>query len=598
MIRFRSITLKLTFLLILAAILPLTVFGMISVYQARSTAREAVLVGNIRVARRAAEQIGQYLNNSLAILRSTAENVSRADLKPWQRERVIRNMSLEFEEFSEIVLVGKDGDLESISGVGESRIKKSPHWDPAIERALSGGNYFSRVFITDELAPALIISLPVNSYGEVSGAVVAEVDLINMWRLVDRIRIGESGYLNAVLPDGKLIASGDGEMKRLVFQEKNYPDPTALARLKGGKDRETLLSRRKGESGDLLVAATVLPAPFSWIVMMEQPTSEAFALSRRLTIILTSLILLFVIVTCLLGFFGARWQIVQPVKELIKGTRRIAEGDLDHRVKLNSHDELGELASSFNEMAGNLSLMQDNIRVQERMAFFGRIASGLAHDLKHPVKSIENLSRLMEDMHDDPSYRETFRRVVTREFSKINQFLENLKTVSHDIPYHPVDLSLSKVLDEVVETFSMEASEGKVRINKLYDGTDARIYADKFSITRALSNLMSNAIQAIDGSGEVTVGVAPKLEEGGVVISIRDTGCGIPPERIETVFSDFVTTKRRGLGLGLALVKRIFDQHDARIWVESEVGRGSTFNILIKTRASRSDRTAHVESVG
>lgn len=586
MIKIRSITFKLILLLILAAVLPLTVFGMVSVIQAAKTAREAVLVGNLRVATRAAEQIRQYVDNSIAILRSTAENVSRADLKPWQRERVIRNMALEFDEFSEIVLVDSEGKTEAVSGVGELRMQGSPFFKGALSTALSGETYFSPVFITDELTPALIIAMPVQNLGEVSGAVAAEVDLLQMWRLVDRIRIGEKGYLNVVAPGGRLIASGDGEMKRLVFQEKDYPDKDALSKLSMDEVRVIPFVAERGKK-EILVAATELPEPLLWTVVMEQPTSEAFALSRRLSIILTILVATFVVAMCLIGFFGAHWQIVNPIRKLITGTRRVAKGELECRVQLSSHDELGELASSFNSMAGALAQMQENIRNQERMAFFGRIASGLAHDLKHPVKSIENVSRLMEDMHNDPEYRETFRRVVAREFEKINQFLDNLKTISHDIPYHPVDIPLRKILDDVVDTFSMEAQTQGIRIIKKYDGEDKHIYADLFSITRAFSNLVSNAIQAIDGSGEVSIDIAPdEKDERFIVVSVRDTGCGIPPERIETVFSDFVTTKRKGLGLGLALVKRIFDQHDARIWVESEVGQGTAFHVSIKIRAN------------
>jgi signal transduction histidine kinase len=586
MLKIRSITLKLILLLILAAVLPLSVFGMVSVIQAGKTAREAVLVGNLRVATRAAEQIGQYVDNSIAILRSTAENVSRADLKPWQRERVIRNMTLEFDEFSEILLVDRKGEPEAVSGVGDVRMRSSPFFEGALAAALAGKTFLSPVFITDELTPALIIAMPVQNLGEVSGAVAAEVDLLQMWRLVDRIRIGEKGYLNVVAPGGRLIASGDGEMKRLVFQEKEYPDKEALTKLNTDEAKVVPFVSQRASKG-VLIAATALPEPLSWIVVMEQPTSEAFALSRRLSLILTVLVAAFIVAMCLIGFFGAHWQIVNPIRKLISGTRRIAKGELDCRVRISSQDELGELASSFNSMAGALAQMQENIRNQERMAFFGRIASGLAHDLKHPVKSIENVSRLMEDMHNDPEYRETFRRVVAREFSKINQFLDNLRTISHDIPYHPVDLSLGRILDEVVDTFAMEAESHGIRITKAYHGEERRIYADMFSITRAFSNLLSNAIQAIEGSGEVTIGISPDdKDERAVVISVRDTGCGIPPERIETVFSDFVTTKRKGLGLGLALVKRIFDQHDARIWVESDVGQGTSFHVSIKTRAT------------
>ncbi len=580
---FKSIAWKLVALLVLAALLPLTMFGAISVWQARKTAREVVLQGNMRVAERAADQIYQYINNSIAILRSTAENVSRVDLKPWQRERVIRNMALEFNEFSEIVLVDASGSMEADSGVGESGAMSSPYAADAIASSLAGNEYYSQVFITDEFVPAMIVALPVQTLGDVTGAAIAEVDLLNMWRLADHIRIGRQGYLSVVAPSGRLIASGSGEMKRLVFQEKDYPDVALLAHLTTDESKGVSIAERRDGRNTLLVAAASLPKPFSWVVVMEQPTAEAFALARNLTLILTGLVAVFAAAMCMLGFFGARWQIINPVLGLIGGTRRIAGGDLDCRVAISSSDELGELATSFNKMAGELSLMQENIRKQERMAFFGRIASGLAHDLRHPIRSIENASRLMDQKYADAEFRATFRRVVDREFSKVNVFLDNLKTLSHDIPYHPIELGLHPLLDEVVETFSMDAQKQGVEIRKQYASDEIKIYADKFSMTRALSNLVNNAIQAMGSGGSLSIRTS--TEQAGdarsVVVSIADTGCGIPPDRIETIFSDFVTTKRHGLGLGLALVKRIVDQHGAEIKVSSEVGRGTTFEIRL-----------------
>ena len=589
---FRSIAWKLIGLLVLAAILPLTVFGAISVWQARNTAKEAVLQGNMRVAERAADQIYQYIENSIAILHSTAENVSRVDLKPWQRERVIRNMALEFSEFSEIVLAGTGGRIEATSSVGASRIMASPYGGEAVQSAISGREYYSPVFITDEFVPAMIVSLPMQTLGDVTGAALAEVDLINMWRLADRIRIGKEGYLSVVTPSGRLIASGSGEMKRRVFQEQDYPDVAMLRKLTADSSNSAAIAERSGKNGDILVAAAVLPEPFSWTVVMEQPTAEAFALARKLTLILSGLIVAFVAAMGLLGYFGARWQIVKPVMGLIGGTRRIAAGDLSCRVEIKSRDELGELATSFNRMAGELSLMQENIRKQERMAFFGRIASGLAHDLRHPIRSIENASRLMEQMYEDAEYRKTFRRVVEREFSKINAFLENLKTLSHDIPYHPIELALNALLDEVVDTFAMDAQSQSIAIEKEYAKDDIKIYADKFSMTRALSNLVNNAIQAMQSGGRLTIktyAAAGADARGRTAVSIADTGCGIPPDRQETVFSDFVTTKRHGLGLGLALVKRVVDQHGAEIKLASEVGRGTTFEILFSAASRAPD---------
>jgi signal transduction histidine kinase len=494
----------------------------------------------------------------------------------------VRNMSLEFREFREISLFDGTGNVSASSAVGTPRLLSSPFLKKALDEVRAGRSFISDVFITNELTPALIAAFPLVRLGEVTSIVAAEIDLLHMWRLVGSIRIGKHGYINIVLPDGKLIASGSGELKKLVLQEKEYPDIELLRREVAENTAGDPYGIRTDVSGRLLVSAVAMPKPLSWIAVVEQPESEAYALVRHMSWQLAGLAALFIVLACLVGLFGVRWQILQPIRTLIRGTRSIAGGNLQHRVKISRFDEFGELARSFNRMTGDIAQMQDNIRHSERMAMFGRIASGLVHDLKHPVASIESASRLMDEMYEDPEYRETFRRTVDREFEKINAFLENLHTLTHDIPYRPTRLKVRPLLENIAETFEAEAKKRDVAVLLNIPGGDEDIYADKMSATRALSNIIVNGIQSMDAGGELNIAVDGITDESGnwLRIAITDQGKGVPPERLKTIFGDFVTTKHRGLGLGLALTKRILDQHGAKVNVKSELDVGTTFEIL------------------
>lgn len=576
-----SIAYKLIILMILAVMLPLTLYGAVSLWEARSTAKHAVIVGNQRVVKRAADQINQYVKSTLAILKAAGENIKRTDLKEWQRQRVLRNMSLEFNEFTEISFLNREGGLVSTSAVGSARLLENPHVSDAVTAANHTSGYVSDVFITNELTPALIASFPITRFGQVEGLIVAEIDLLHMWRLVGDVRIGEHGYLNVILPDGKMIASGSGDLKKLVLQGKEYPGMSIIAEMGGGGYGNPGYAVRKVGDEKLLMSVASLPQPLGWIAVVEQPAGEAYALANRMTWQLVILVTTFIVAISLVGILGGRWQILKPIQELIRGTKEISEGNLEYRVPVVRGDEFGVLANAFNQMTGDLKQANENIRRQERMAMFGRIASGLVHDLKHPVKSIENASRLLERLYDDSDYRTTFRRTVDREFEKINAFLSNLHTLTHDIPYQPTRLRLKPLLEGVIETFHEQARQKGIRIELSVDDDEQRIYADKISITRALSNIVINGLQAISDKGELTVRTSSVRDPSGewLKVEIRDTGCGMPPERLETVFGDFVTTKRKGLGLGLALTKRILDQHGARVEVHSEVGKGTTFSI-------------------
>ena len=148
-------------------------------------------------------------------------------------------------------------------------------------------------------------------------------------------------------------------------------------------------------------------------------------------------------------------------------------------------------------------------------------------------------------------------------------------------------LEVNGSLAEVVEAMRTEGGAGRVA-SKRVTPRPLVIEGDRFALSRVYRNLMTNAIQATQPGGRVVVTTARTGDH--VEIGVTDTGSGIPPERLRAVFEDFVTTKRHGLGLGLAISKRIVEQLNGTIGVTSELGRGTAFTIRFP---ARDDRTAH-----
>src|SRR5262245_15318004 len=184
----------------------------------------------------------------------------------------------------------------------------------------------------------------------------------------------------------------------------------------------------------------------------------------------------------------------------------------------------------------------------------------------------------MDKMHDDPEFRGLFRKTVEREFAKINVFLQNLHNLTHEIPHHPQPLKISEVLGEALATFEPEAKKNKIEVITNFTDRTLQVRGDSMSLNQALSKLISNALQAMEkAGGRLTLEASGNGR--GVEVQVRDTGPGIPPERIKTLFEDFITTKRHGLGLGLAITRKIISQHQGSLKVESQVGSGTTFFI-------------------
>jgi len=333
----------------------------------------------------------------------------------------------------------------------------------------------------------------------------------------------------------------------------------------------------------ILGVAAQLPQ-VGWTVLVEQPQSEAFAISieqqRQLIVAIT--LALFAMLT--LGWVWGR-RFIDPILRLIRGTAALAAGRLNERVQVDGTDELGQLGVAFNDMADKLVELQEDVRKKERQAMFGRISIGLVHDLSHPIQNIGNSCKLIVKMWDDHEYRESFKRTVERELAQIKRVLDDLRNVARPMPLERFPIDVNKAIAEIAESMSTTSERAGVTLGSEMVFGQLFIEGDLFALNRVYRNLIMNALQATPPRGHVVVRTL--RQDDHAVIEIADTGCGIPPERLETIFDDFVTTKRRGLGLGLAISKKIVEQLGGTITVASEVGVGTTFTIRFPITQAR-----------
>jgi signal transduction histidine kinase len=321
----------------------------------------------------------------------------------------------------------------------------------------------------------------------------------------------------------------------------------------------------------------------NWVVLVEQPTAEAYSLATRLVRNLLFVIGAALLGTVLLGWFWGR-SFITRIFALTRATRAIAEGRLDERVALSGRDEIHQLGDAFNSMADRLVQLQEDVRKQERQAMFGRIAAGLVHDLSHPIQNIGNSCKLIQKMFDDLEYRDTFKRTVEREMVVIKRVLDDLRNIARPIPLERFPVEVDRSIAEVVDSMQQHAETAGITLRAELGTHGAYIEGDVFALGRVYRNLIINAIQATAPGGLVVVASQNRGEM--VQVRVYDTGCGIPPDRLAAIFEDFVTTKRRGLGLGLAISKKIVEQLGGQISVASEVGKGTTFVLEFpRTRA-------------
>jgi signal transduction histidine kinase len=318
-----------------------------------------------------------------------------------------------------------------------------------------------------------------------------------------------------------------------------------------------------------------------WTVIVEQPTSEAYAsaiaLQRQLTIAIVAALLVMIGIGLL---FGRKF--IAPIFILQRGTQAVAAGDLTSRVTIGTGDEFGQLGDAFNAMADRLVELQEDVKHKERQAMFGRVAAGIVHDLSHPIQNIGNSARLLIRDDLDAESRDSFHKTIDRELVTLKRFMEDLRNVVKPKPIERFAMDVNAPLAEIVEAMRVEGERNAVTVDAQYADEPLVMEGDRFALGRVFRNLITNAIQATESGGRVSIATARAGDQ--VVIRVTDTGSGIPADRLSRIFDDFVTTKRRGLGLGLAISKRIVEQLDGTITVESEVGRGTAFTLRFPAR--------------
>jgi two-component system nitrogen regulation sensor histidine kinase NtrY len=278
-------------------------------------------------------------------------------------------------------------------------------------------------------------------------------------------------------------------------------------------------------------------------------------------------------------------RVTRPIEQLARGAREVAAGHWEARVEVHSRDEIGQLASAFNEMTRQLAEQRERLVQTERVAAWRELARRLAHELKNPLfplqLTVENLQRAREQTSAQ------FDEVFFESTATLRAELENLKTIVSRFSdfakmpapeFEPVDLNES--VRSVVKLFEPQlCAVGRPPITpELYlDEKIARPQADPALLRRALENLVLNSLDAMPAGGTLTVRTSQ--HNGSVRLDVTDTGAGLTPEECARLFTPYYTSKQHGTGLGLAIVQSVVSDHGGKIAVESAPGAGATFRI-------------------
>lgn len=280
----------------------------------------------------------------------------------------------------------------------------------------------------------------------------------------------------------------------------------------------------------------------------------------------------------LLILFGTKMTntIVQPIREMEKIAKEIAQGNFSKRMKVNGEDEIASLGNSINIMSSNLDEVD-----KKRREFLGNVS----HELRTPISYLKGYSEAVEEgLITSDSYVETVKKETNKMSQLVHDLLDLAQLEGESYPINKEPVILTELLKEVIDRFQLELMEKNIEVVwKLEE--DVVVNGDQERLDQVLVNLVSNAVKYSPGYREIYLSVFGLSDTG--VFRIEDRGIGIPEKDLPYVFDRFYrvdkarTRKSGGTGLGLSIVQQIVKKHDGEVKVESELGKGTMVEVRV-----------------
>jgi two-component system NtrC family sensor kinase len=298
-------------------------------------------------------------------------------------------------------------------------------------------------------------------------------------------------------------------------------------------------------------------------------------------------------------------RVTRPLKRLMYHVNALSRGRLAERMEITAGGEIGELARAFDHMATELDRrineitdakehlenllceerkMRQEMERSKRLSDIGEFAAAMAHEIRNPLARVMMGAYALKDDSIDAEEGEEALDNILKGVENLNRLVTELLNYTGKVELQRYAAQVWRVLDASLLNLKEEIDKSKVKILRDVDPELPAVNIDAVKIERVFHNIIKNALQAMPNRGTLKIEARSQGSEGqGQVVEVifSDTGCGIPLENMERIFSPFFTTKTEGTGLGLALVYRIMEAHGGRIEAESEVGEGSVFRVVL-----------------
>jgi hypothetical protein len=394
-----------------------------------------------------------------------------------------------------------------------------------------------------------------------------------------------AGQLQKLL--GRLVKKGVKEIKLLDVENKvvaSSPPPQS------GRKMESIVTkagqREYNVTAPLVEGTEVLGYIHVTFTLDDLAQANKATLYKRVAVTL-----LIFSLGILASLYLAR-KYTHPLRGVVEAAKRVAAGDLTKTIEVEGEDEIAELTKSFNEMVEKLRLhreLEERLREAERLSTAGKLASGIAHEIRNPLNfislSIDHIRTRLSGSHlAGLAEAQVLMANIKDELHRLNGMVENFLTVGKPLALKKAEVDVQGLMRDIVELAQQKAIEQGIEILLEQQSQIPHLYADPAQVKTCLMNVVLNAIQAMPTGGRLKIGAhyrsawdaAAMTSSGTIQVSVADTGPGIDPEDLGKIFTPYFTTKKLGIGLGLAITKKIVEEHQGKINVTSPAREGTT----------------------
>lgn len=552
------------------------------------------------VALSTAQECHALLNSYGERLKLYGHIMRGVDMSPERKSALLKDFFQDFENLIGIEMTqdGRaltsvyDGAILEEAGITKAELTEYRAAHPFPEDVFDSQRIFVENSTVSDALPTLTIAVQLpQEKDEIPPIVSMVVRLDELQSLSGRSDVFEVTVVDAA---GRLLA---------------HPDPTLVARGKQtelpAEVREMFQSFSSGVTlefdryGEPMVGGFADVGLGGAVAIAQIPTAAAYLASRDLLNRLVVIALALLITAVLYSIVGSR-RITRPIVTLCKAAGEIGKGRFDVQVPVESRDEIGTLADSFNQMVDELKTRdealdttQEQLIQSEKMAAFGQLGAGIAHEIKNPLAGIQGLAEISQyEMAGEVEVQDNLRMIV-KEAKRCAHIIDNLLRFARREKADMEETALNQVVLDSIAIVSHQLGISRVQVEKALADELPMISGNSNQLQQVFMNFLINAEQAMGGKPGSVRAATRKLESGEVEVRFTDTGPGIPEDIQQKIFEPFFTTKPvgEGTGLGLSVSFGIIKDHEGDVRVESAVGEGCTFIVTFPPIESVAART-------